>query len=229
LTSNLRFAHIRAILFDIDGTLADTDDDYVGRIRRFMKPFHLLKPDRTPDQWAREFIKRTETPANIFKTMLDRLYIDEALGWIRDGYHNMTGIRPSNQLSLMAGIHDMLANLQQEYQLAIVTAREHRSSMAFLTHFNLLPFFKVVVTARTTLRSKPHPAPIHHAAACLGVRTQACIMVGDTTVDMRAACSAGATAIGVLCGFGEREELSTAGAAIILKETRELDNLLAGS
>jgi phosphoglycolate phosphatase-like HAD superfamily hydrolase len=51
-------------------------------------------------------------------------------------------------------------------------------------------------------------------------------MVGDTTVDMRAGKSAGAQAVGVLCGFGEEPELRRKGADMILKTTGELAGVL---
>ena len=47
-------------------------------------------------------------------------------------------------------------------------------------------------------------------------------MVGDTAVDMRSAKAAGAFAVGVLCGFGEREELLNAGADLVLEYTSDL-------
>jgi len=221
-----RLARIRAILFDIDGTLANTDDDYIDRIASFMKPFHLINSGRTSREWARWLVTHTETPANLMKTVMDRLYIDELIGAVSDRLHLITGSSPVNRLTMIEGIHAMLEELRREYRLAIVTAREQRSSMAFLDQFALLPYFEVIVTARTTLRSKPHPAPIEYAAKQLGVQVGQCVMVGDTTVDMRSASSAGALGVGVLCGFGQREELLAAGADIIIGETRELTDLL---
>jgi len=51
-------------------------------------------------------------------------------------------------------------------------------------------------------------------------------MVGDTTVDVRSARRAGAIAIGVLCGFGEREELERAGAHLIISSPADLPSAL---
>ena len=217
---------IKAILFDIDGTLANTDDDYIKRLSTLLAPMQFLFPGRNPLDIARSFVTRTETPANVIKAWLDRLYIDEVIGAINDGVHFLSGKNANNQLSLMEGIRPMLKDLYGRYPLAIVTAREQRSSMAFLRHYDLLPFFKSIVTARTTFRSKPHPAPVYHAAQELQVPIAQCVMVGDTTVDMRAGSAAGAQTVGVLCGFGEREELLQAGADILLETTAEMANLL---
>ena len=51
-------------------------------------------------------------------------------------------------------------------------------------------------------------------------------MIGDTTVDIRAGKSAGAQTVGVLCGFGEKEELLRMGADHILKNTADLKDIL---
>ena len=52
-------------------------------------------------------------------------------------------------------------------------------------------------------------------------------MIGDTTVDMRAGKSAGAQTVGVLCGFGEKEELLRMGADLILNSTNELADAIS--
>jgi phosphoglycolate phosphatase len=59
----------------------------------------------------------------------------------------------------------------------------------------------------------------------MGVQPAECLMIGDTTVDIRAGKSAGAQTIGVLCGFGEEPELRQLGADLILRSTSDLDEL----
>jgi phosphoglycolate phosphatase len=98
---------------------------------------------------------------------------------------------------------------------------------AFLDQFNLRPYFKVVVSALSATRIKPHPAPVLYAAEHLGLHPSQCVMIGDTTVDIHAGRRAGAQTAGVLCGFGEREELQLAGADLILDTTPQvLDTLV---
>jgi len=65
------------------------------------------------------------------------------------------------------------------------------------------------------------------AAKKMGVKPVECLMIGDTTVDMRAGKSAGAQTVGVLCGFGEEEELIRLGADLILNNTGELTTILS--
>ena len=90
----------------------------------------------------------------------------------------------------------------------------------FLEQENLLRYFDVVVTALTARRTKPYPDPIQFAARKFGVAPESCVMIGDTTVDIRAGRSAGTQTVGVLCGFGEEAELRRQGADLILREYR---------
>jgi len=64
------------------------------------------------------------------------------------------------------------------------------------------------------------------AAEQLGLPPKCCLMVGDTTVDIRAGRAAGTQTVGVLCGFGDRAELERAGADLILESTAELAGVL---
>ena len=64
------------------------------------------------------------------------------------------------------------------------------------------------------------------AARKMNTAPENCLMIGDTTVDMRAGISAGAQVVSVLCGFGEEAELKRMGADLILSDTPKLINVL---
>ena len=66
------------------------------------------------------------------------------------------------------------------------------------------------------------------AARQMGLEPQECVMIGDTTVDIRAGKAAGAQTVGVLCGFGDEKELRRAGADLILPSTADLAQVLFG-
>jgi HAD superfamily hydrolase (TIGR01509 family) len=115
-----------------------------------------------------------------------------------------------------------LASLRAQYRLAIVTARSQHSTDFFLKNHALGDFFECVATARTCSRAKPHPAPLRWAAEQMHLPVEACLMVGDTPIDIRTGVAAGAQTVGVLCGFGEKDELVRAGADLILGSTADL-------
>jgi len=96
----------------------------------------------------------------------------------------------------------------------------------FLRHYGVLKHFTAVIGAQTTARMKPHPEPLLFAASQMGVRPEECLMIGDTTIDMRTGKAAGAQTVGVLCGFGTEDELRATGADLILRTTSDLLQVL---
>jgi phosphoglycolate phosphatase len=119
-----------------------------------------------------------------------------------------------------------LHTLARNYRLAIVTTRGRRDAEAFLAQHNLADVFKVVVTRESTRRLKPHPAPILFAAEKLDMPPHRCVMVGDTTLDVRSALAAGAWAVAILSGFGEQKELERVGAHVVLASVAQLEEIL---
>jgi phosphoglycolate phosphatase-like HAD superfamily hydrolase len=119
----------------------------------------------------------------------------------------------------------MFKQMQGRYPMSVVSARDEKSTMRFLTQFDLCKYFEVIVTGLSAPHTKPYPDPIWLAAQKMGVAPQECVMIGDTTVDMRAGKAAGAQTIGVLCGFGEEPELRQLGADLILKSTGDLTTI----
>ena len=120
----------------------------------------------------------------------------------------------------------MLKMLAARLTLGVVSARDERSSMAFIDQFDLSSLFKVVVTSQSVRHTKPYPDPMLYAAGKLNIAPGRCLMVGDTTVDIRAARLAGMQSVGVLCGFGREKGLRRAGADLILRSTADLLSVL---
>ena len=216
----LDLARVRALCFDVDGTLSDTDDLYIARVTRLLPRFLFRDPERV----ARRFVMWIESPGNALMGIPDRFGLDDELAAVVNWMYRHRRKRWKRYL-LIPGVDAMLAQLHGRFPMAVVSARDERGTRAFLDHFNLTRYFDVVVTALTAAHTKPYPDPIIYAAQKMGVSPESCLMIGDTTVDMRAGKSAGAQMVGVLCGFGEEEELTRTGADAILKSTAEVGEL----
>jgi phosphoglycolate phosphatase len=222
----LELTCIRALLFDLDGTLADTDDAYIAAVARLLHPVRFAFPGRDPTRFLRWGLMKTETPLNWLMTVPDQLHIDRPLAALTDALRRRRGAESPNKFLIMNGARPMLEQLAARYPLALVTSRDQHNVNAFLDQFELRAYFKVIVSALTTARIKPHPAPVLYAARQLGLSPANCVMIGDTTVDIQAGRRAGAQTIGVLCGFGERKELEQAGATLIIERTPLLTDVI---
>jgi HAD superfamily hydrolase (TIGR01509 family) len=168
-----------------------------------------------------------ETPANRLMTILDALGLDAPLLGFRKRLRDLRGLHETPDYRLMAGARVMLAELKERYRLAVVTTRGRADAEAFLEQHDLCEMFDLVLTREDTWRLKPHPAPVRRAAEQLGVSPRRCVMVGDTTVDVRSARRAGAKAVAVTCGFGERGELERAGADVVLDCISDVRSVLS--
>lgn len=221
----LDVSRVHALCFDVDGTLSDTDDMMVSRLARWLERVRFLFPRQEPDRLARRLVMASEAPANFLIGLPDRLGLDDEILALLDRLARFS--KKPKRFFLIAGVREMLAGLATRYPLAVVSARDERTTRLFLEQFDLLPFFHCIATAVTCAHTKPYPDPILWAAARMGVPPTACLMVGDTTVDIRAGKAAGAQTVGVLCGFGERAELERCGADLILETTSDLLSVLS--
>lgn len=217
---------IQAICFDVDGTLSDTDDLWVSNFSRRFSFLRFITPQKDMRSIGRWLVMVLETPGNLVYELFDRLHLDDEVAsifnWIA---HHNPGRRPKRFWMVPHGMQ-LIEFCHQRYPLSIVSARDEKSTWAFLQQFEIEDLFKIVITSQTCKYTKPFPDPILKAAQVKGIAPENCLMVGDTTVDIRAGKAAGAQTVGVLCGFGTERELRRAGADLIISDTYELMAIL---
>ena len=220
----LDVAKIKAVIFDIDGTLSDSDDQMVNQVERLVKPFTFFISGKARTAFARWLVMAVESPGNFIYSMADRFDLDSLFIRVLD-HRSRNRKHKLRRYRMIPGVNDMLTSLSQRFPLAVASARDEQTSMAFINQFELGSLFRVVVTSQSTHHTKPFPDPLIYAAEKMGIPPANCLMVGDTTVDMRAAKLAGMQAAGVLCGFGREKELRRAGADAILTSTPDITDI----
>jgi N-acetyl-D-muramate 6-phosphate phosphatase len=220
---SLDISRIKALCFDVDGTLSDTDDLYASKVSPYLP--RALFPD--PDQAARRAVMWVEAPGNALLGFADKFGVDDEMGAVIDwmSRHQTNTLK---KFMLIPGVDEMLAALKGRYPMAVVSARHEKSTMRFLEQFDLVKYFDAIVTGLSAAHTKPFPDPIFLAAQKMGVKADECLMIGDTTVDIHAGKAAGAQTVGVLCGFGEEQELRDMGADLILSNTHQIVEVLDG-
>ena len=218
----LDVTRVRGLLFDIDGTLSDTDNAYVARVARFLPAAFGSHRQRL----ARRLVMASERPGNLLFALLDELGLERPLIGLVDAFNRTRRTRPDSVYPPVPGVPELLASLHGRYPMAVVSARGELGVRRFLDMHGLSGYFGAVATALTCKRSKPFPDPVIWAAEQLDLPPANCVMIGDTTVDIRAGKSAGAQTIGVLCGFGEENELRRFGANVVLATTADIVTLL---
>ena len=214
-------SQIKALCFDVDGTLSDTDDLYVQKVSQLFPSF-LFKD---PDYAARRFVMWIEAPGNALLGLADRLHLDDEMVAVID-WLNRHRKHSDKKFLLVPGVDEMLKQLHGRMPMAVVSARDEKGTMRFLEQYDLVKYFDAIVTGLSAVHTKPYPDPVLLAAQKMNVSPENCLMIGDTTVDIRAGKSAGAQTLGVLCGFGEETELKKIGADEIVEDTTKLLEIL---
>lgn len=218
----LDIARIQALCFDVDGTLSDTDDLWVHNFSKVMSPLKILAPKNDFHHFARWIVMALESPGNVVYESLDRMHLDDDVARIYSALaKKKIGVKPKH-FWMIPGVFEMLSFFRHKYPMAVVSARDEYTTQKFLNQFEIQTFFKSIVTAQSSVYTKPFPDPIFLAARQMEVSPDHCLMIGDTTVDIRAGKAAGSQTVGVLCGFGTESELRKAGADLILRNTGEL-------
>lgn len=220
----LDIARVKALCFDVDGTIAETDDLWVNRLAKLFKPFQWLFPDQDVYPHARRLVMASNNPANLIYEVLDRLHLDDEIFAVS---RRLSRKQKSSQLTPILFVKEMLIALHDRYPMAVVTARDEISTRQFLDEFELTPLFQSIVTAHTCDHTKPFPDPLFFAARQLGVEPDDCLMIGDTIMDIRTGIAAGAQTVGVLCGFGFEKDLIRNHADLILRNTADLYQYLS--
>ena len=215
---------IRVLCFDVDGTLSDTDDYYVDKFSgRFQRLPRFLVRD--PQRAARRLVMWSESPGNALLGLGDTIGLDGPIITLIDFIYRHRQ-KKWRQFLIVPGVQDMLARLKGKYPMVIVSARDEDSTMDFLEEFDLVKYFDLVISALSAKHTKPYPDPILLAAQNMGVTPEACLMIGDTTVDVRAGKAAGSQTVSVLCGFGEEDELRRRNPDVVLPSTADLAGAL---
>lgn len=217
----LDVSKIKALCFDVDGTLSDTDDLYAQKVSGFFPRFLFKDPDHS----ARRFVMWIESPGNALLGFADMLGIDDEMVAVINWLHRHRRQSSKNFL-LFSGVDEMLKKLHGRFPMSVVSARDEHGTLAFLEQYDLVKYFDAIVTGLSAEYTKPYPDPVLLAAQKMNVAPENCLMIGDTTVDIRAGKSAGTQTVGVLCGFGEEPELRKFGADEILKDTTKLLEIL---
>jgi phosphoglycolate phosphatase len=219
-------SRIKAVIFDLDGTLLDTIDDITEASNRAfgahgLSPLSIKHMKTLVGDGAEELVRKAFA-AGGFPSLSDA-DVAAILRDYRREYEDCWRVhsRP------YAGIAELLGELSKRGARTAVLSNKAQMFTSLMAA-TLLPacHFDIVRGSRPGVPLKPDPAPALAIAAELGITPEACAFVGDTSVDMNTARAAGMFAVGALWGFRTAEELRSSGAAALIASPPELLDLL---
>jgi 2-phosphoglycolate phosphatase len=221
MTLNTTLSLPRAILFDLDGTLADTAPDLAAAVNKLRHerqlpptPYELLRP--VASSGARGLIG-----AAFGLKPGDDGYEALRIAFL-DNYAAAIAVRSS----LFDGVRELLEGLNARSILwGVVTNKASRFTDALVPKIGL-GHAACVVSGDTTAHSKPHPAPLLEAARILQLEPGECWYVGDDLRDIQAGKAAGMATVAAAWGYCGHVEPSGWAADALLARPSELLDLL---
>lgn len=207
-------------LFDLDGTLIDSEHGITACVRHALARLEVPAP-------AHDELRRWIGPPlrHSFAPLLDHdpLRIEAAV----EHYHERFNTLGWKEHDIYPGIEALIGQLiAAGHQLAVVTSKPHRHAAPIIAH---LPFGQAFLRLYGPHPDSPHSekaSMIAEALADFACRPADAVMIGDRHFDIDGAVANQVRGIGVLWGFGSREELELAGANAIAATPDELATLL---
>ncbi len=206
-----------AVIFDWDGTLADTRQMVVASFQKALNGTHCTISD--------EFIARrigigaAETFREILRT--SGISFDEALVRFLVDKKIQAEIDLSSRVKLFSGAMELLASLRGKVKLALASMNNRGVIDHMLAVMNVRRFFDVVLTVDEVHNSKPDPEIFLKSALKLESRPEKCVVVEDSIFGVEAAKRAKMGCIAVLTGVYSREELEKANPDLIVNLLNE--------
>lgn len=199
MTGGFEMKPFSCILFDLDGTLQDSEKLAIEAQRVGFRA--VLNREATEDELNQ---LKGKPIAKVIRILYPEhgSQIFEYAGRYYDAN--------CGNIALYEGVREMLEKLAQAgYPLGIVSSKRKGYVMRELEANGLLSFFKCIIGQEDTAEHKPNPAPLLLAASELGVPCVECLYIGDQATDMLAASAAGMASGAALWGEGERERLAS--------------------
>jgi len=210
---------IQAVLFDLDGTLADTAADLAGALNRLRAEFRLAP---LPLE-----ITRPHTSAGargLLKIGFDLDPSDDRYTTMRDRFLDLYEEAICVHTRLFAGMPELLAELDRRtVAWGIVTNKPSRFTEPLVRELELHLRAACVVSGDTTEKAKPAPEPLLHAARAIRLAPAECLYVGDDVRDVQGARAAGMPVIAAGWGYlGAEGDPHSWGADAVLGHPAEV-------
>jgi phosphoglycolate phosphatase len=208
------------VIFDLDGTVWDSEEGIVGSLAHTFDSYGMAVPDRSV------LTANLGPPLQVMLAELGipEALVDEATLRYRERYVEWGAY----QASLYPGVLDAIDRIASGgHRLATATSKGEGPTRQMLEHFGLTDRFEVVGAATMDASAITKEAVLGRTLGQLGdPEPGSCWMVGDRSYDVVGAASYGISCIGVAWGYGSAQELVDAGARHVVERPDELPPLI---
>ncbi|MCK5386072.1 MAG: HAD-IA family hydrolase [Gammaproteobacteria bacterium] len=212
---------IKTVLFDLDGTLADTAPDLANALNHVLK---IHNCDLLPYETIRPIVSHGGMALIKLGFGKEHPEFDTLYQELLQHYQNNI----ANETVLFPGMNELLLELENKnINWGVVTNKPSWLTEPLLDALNLTSRAVAIVSGDTLEQRKPHPAPILHACEQAGSEPTECIYIGDAERDIEASNRAGIPSIVALFGYiAESDTPDDWGAHSSIKHPQEIISLI---
>ncbi len=213
---------IKAILFDLDGTLADSLIDLADGVNRALE----IKGYPTHPVEAFKYFVGDGIPKMIERALPENQRSQEIINEVKAIFMPYYAVHYADNTYAYSGMPELVSSLKaQGFIVAVVTNKEQTMANEVVTSL-YGDVFDLIFGKRDGIPAKPDPTAALMAMEELGVKPEECVFIGDSGMDVKTAVNSGAVPVGELWGFRKQDELLENGAKYIISKPEELLDII---
>ncbi|AWN61352.1 HAD family hydrolase [Streptococcus sobrinus] len=211
----------QTIIFDLDGTLTDSQTGIINSLAYAFKQMGLPMPVQSQ---LKKFIGPPLSQSFQDFCGLNDIETQKTISYYRQYFAD----KGWKENQLLPGARELLAKLKQAGKtLLVASSKPEVFVKQILDHFEIDSYFTVIAGASLDDSRSQKSAVIAHALKTAKIEElKGCVMVGDRKHDVEGAKVQGLPTIGLLLGFGSRQELEESGAIAIAENFQDLEKIL---
>ena len=206
---------IKLVVFDLDGTLADTLPDIAGALEKVTAKYgeygdlqQLVR--KSIGTGAKKLVERVFDALGISKEHLEEDLAEYRALYAKDSCID-TVLYP-NTLKVLEELK------KRGIAMAVATMKPRESTKEVLEKMGIADYFSLVLSADDMQAPKPDPWSVYTCAKHVGVSPEQALMIGDSMTDVGAGKASGAVSVAVLGGYSDREKMLKSGADYLVEE-----------
>lgn len=207
----------KTVIFDLDGTLLDSIEDIASSMNKVLESLQL------PTHKIEDYKHFVGGGVDILVENALSNQSKEIKNEVTKRFKIEYDGKLHSKTLPYDGIYELLDELKKlDINLAVLSNKPHEFTVSYVNHFFKNYNFKEIHGQKKDVPKKPDPKAALDIVKCLDSSCENTYFIGDTKIDMQTAKSANMTAIGVLWGFRDEEELLTNGADFIVKHPLDI-------
>jgi phosphoglycolate phosphatase len=218
-----RNTKVKAVLFDLDGTLADTSPDMTVALNKLLTKYGRQTLDY-------ELVRKNTSRGSVAMIQLgfDETLEEKHSNQLRDEFLQLYAEDLCNQTQLFPGVAELLDTLDESnIPWGVVTNKPGMLAEPLVQKLDIAFRAVCMVSGDSLSRRKPDPDQLHHAANMLGISEEDTIYMGDDPRDVQAGKAAGMkTAVAAYGYIQDEHDPRTWGADVVFQKPLELKDWL---